>query len=173
MRRLNYGRKAIKKSVEDYEKKNHLRLHAIPFAPFLRWIFASSAKIIMPIVSAISVASAINLATGLSITAGSLGFFGTLLTLPLAVKIIGLLLGVIILVSVPVIGSIIAPSIETGQEISDETGKSDALDEAESEESDSINDEGENSVEESTAESAEESSAVTTKPISYQFLINS
>ena len=29
--RLNYGRKAIKNSVEDYEKKNGVKLHAIPF----------------------------------------------------------------------------------------------------------------------------------------------
>ncbi len=37
--RLNYARKAIKAEVEEYEKKNNIKLHAFPFFPFLRFIF--------------------------------------------------------------------------------------------------------------------------------------
>ncbi len=39
--RLNYARKAIKAAVEDYENKNNIKLHAIPFFPFLRFVFSS------------------------------------------------------------------------------------------------------------------------------------
>jgi len=37
--RLNYARKSIKNSVEEYEKKNGIKLHAIPFFPLFKWIF--------------------------------------------------------------------------------------------------------------------------------------
>ena len=38
--RLNYARKTIKALVEDYEQKHDIKLHALPFFPFMRWIFA-------------------------------------------------------------------------------------------------------------------------------------
>ena len=37
--RLNYGRKAIQKSVEDYEKKNGIKLHCVAIVPLLLWLF--------------------------------------------------------------------------------------------------------------------------------------
>lgn len=37
--RLNYGRKAIKQSVEDYEKKNDVKLHCAGIVPLLLWLF--------------------------------------------------------------------------------------------------------------------------------------
>lgn len=37
--RLNYARKAIKAMVEDYEKKNDIKLHTIAFLPFFKWLF--------------------------------------------------------------------------------------------------------------------------------------
>lgn len=37
--RLNYGRKAIKQSVEDYEKKNGIKLHCTGIVPLLLWLF--------------------------------------------------------------------------------------------------------------------------------------
>ena len=37
--RLNYGRKAIQKSVEDYEKKNNVKLHCAGVIPLLLWLF--------------------------------------------------------------------------------------------------------------------------------------
>ena len=39
--RLNYARKAIKKSVEDYEKKNDIKLHCVGVVPLLLWLFRS------------------------------------------------------------------------------------------------------------------------------------
>lgn len=37
--RLNYGRKAIQKSIEDYEKKNGVKLHCAGAIPLLLWLF--------------------------------------------------------------------------------------------------------------------------------------
>lgn len=37
--RLNYGRKAIQKSVEDYEKKNQVKLRCAGVIPLLLWLF--------------------------------------------------------------------------------------------------------------------------------------
>ena len=37
--RLNYGRKAIKQSVEAYEKKNDIKLHCAGVIPLLLWLF--------------------------------------------------------------------------------------------------------------------------------------
>lgn len=37
--RLNYGRKAIKQAVEEYEKKNDIRLHCAGVIPLLLWFF--------------------------------------------------------------------------------------------------------------------------------------
>lgn len=41
--RLNYGRKAIQKSVEEYEKKNGVKLHCAGAVPLLLWLFQESA----------------------------------------------------------------------------------------------------------------------------------
>ena len=37
--RLNYGRKAIKASVETYEKKNGIKLHSVAILPLILWFF--------------------------------------------------------------------------------------------------------------------------------------
>ena len=37
--RLNYGRKAIKQSVEAYEKKNNIKLRCVGVVPLLLWLF--------------------------------------------------------------------------------------------------------------------------------------
>lgn len=42
--RLNYGRKAIGKAVEDYEKKNGVKLHCVGVVPLLLWLFAQGGK---------------------------------------------------------------------------------------------------------------------------------
>ena len=39
--RLNYGRKALQRSVEDYEKKNGVKLHCAGVIPLLLWLFAN------------------------------------------------------------------------------------------------------------------------------------
>lgn len=42
--RLNYGKKAIKKSVENYEKKNGIKLRCAGVIPLLLWLFANEAS---------------------------------------------------------------------------------------------------------------------------------
>lgn len=37
--RLNYGRKALQKSVEEYEKKSGIKLHCVGAVPLLLWLF--------------------------------------------------------------------------------------------------------------------------------------
>ena len=66
--RLNYARKAIKNSVEVYEKKHNIKLHAIPFFPFFKWIFEGAFDGGMPIASAELVAEGVTTATGTAIT---------------------------------------------------------------------------------------------------------
>ena len=66
--RLNYARKAIKASVEEYEKKNGIKLHAVPFFPLFKWIFGSSFESALPLASAELVAEGVGAATGTAIT---------------------------------------------------------------------------------------------------------
>lgn len=70
--RLNYARKAIKASVEEYEKKNGIKLHAIPFFPLLHWIFESTAETI-PAAVAELVAGGVSAATGVAVSASASG----------------------------------------------------------------------------------------------------
>ena len=69
--RLNYARKAIKASVEEYEKKNGIRLHAFGFFPFIKWLFADGASAGMPAGAAASAASSVSTATGVGISVTS------------------------------------------------------------------------------------------------------
>ena len=46
--RLNYGRKALMSSVNDYEKKNNIKLHAIPLFPLFSSLFKNQSGISMP-----------------------------------------------------------------------------------------------------------------------------
>ena len=66
--RLNYARKAIKNSVEEYEKKHNIKLHAIPFFPFFKWIFDGMFEGSLPTASAEIVAEGVTTATGTAIT---------------------------------------------------------------------------------------------------------
>jgi len=42
--RLNYGRKALRKAVEDYEKKTGVKLHCAGVVPLLLWLCAQSGR---------------------------------------------------------------------------------------------------------------------------------
>lgn len=42
--RLNYGRKSLRKAVEDYEKKNGVKLRCAGVVPLLLWLFAQNGK---------------------------------------------------------------------------------------------------------------------------------
>lgn len=85
--RLNYGRKAIIKSVEQYEKENGIKLHAIPFFPFIKWIFAEEAGKTMAIGSAKVLAEGVAAATGTSLNIVT-GIGAQIAGLPLVTKIV-------------------------------------------------------------------------------------
>ena len=102
--RLNYARKAIKNSVEEYEKKHNIKLHAIPFFPFFKWIFEGAFEG-LPTASAEVIAEGVSAATGTTIavttttgvaatatttatTAGAVGLGAKIAAMPIASKII-------------------------------------------------------------------------------------
>ena len=71
--RLNYARKAIKGSVEEYEKKNNIKLHSFAFLPLLLWLFRGYFAETMSAASAQTVAAGVSSATGaaISVSAGT------------------------------------------------------------------------------------------------------
>ena len=70
--KLFASRKAIKNKVEDYEKKHNIKLHAIPFFPFFKWLFEGLAEqSTMPIATAEAVAEGVGAATGVTVSAGA------------------------------------------------------------------------------------------------------
>lgn len=71
--RLSYARKSIKGSVEEYEKKNNIKLHSFAFLPLLLWLFRGYFAETMSTASAQTVAAGISSATGaaISVSAGT------------------------------------------------------------------------------------------------------
>lgn len=113
--RLYFARQAIKARVEEYEKKTGIRLHALPFLPFVKWIysgekaatFASPAAIKSASQASISAysastaaASAAGTATASAATAGAAA--AKAVGIPLAAKIIAGVAAAAIAISVPV-----------------------------------------------------------------------
>lgn len=89
--RLNYARKAVKKSVEDYEKKNDVRLHSVALLPLLFWLFAGAEEK-MPTAAIPTMVGEITAATGTVLTIGSetagAGLLAKLAGVPVAIKVI-------------------------------------------------------------------------------------
>ena len=69
--RLNYARKAIKTSVEEYEKKNDIKLHSFGILPLLLWLFGGNFSKTMSAASAEAVAAGVSAATGTAIAISS------------------------------------------------------------------------------------------------------
>lgn len=71
--RLNYGRKAVKKQVEEYEKKNNIRLHSVaPLGLLLWWLFGKEKEAAAVTLQAMpKVAQAIGVAAGEAAAAGT------------------------------------------------------------------------------------------------------
>lgn len=65
--RLNYAKKGIKKSVEDYEKKNGIKLHCVGVFPLLLWLFKDYFAQSVP-ASATVVAEGVAASTGTAVT---------------------------------------------------------------------------------------------------------
>ena len=118
--RLNYARKSLKKSVEDYEKKHDVKLHCAGVLPLLLWLFANAGKEAMPIAAANTVAGGIASATGMSIAlstgggvvtatataAAGTGLMAKIAALPVAVKIIsGITAGALLIGSVAMVSN--------------------------------------------------------------------
>lgn len=118
--RLNYARKSLKKSVEDYEKKHDVKLHCAGVLPLLLWLFASAGKEVMPVAAAKTVAGGIASVTGTTIslstgggvavttatTAAGTGLMAKIAALPVTVKIIsGITAGALLIGSVVVVNN--------------------------------------------------------------------
>lgn len=105
--RLNYARKALKKSVESYEKKNNIKLHSFSIVPLLLLFFAKgrmpaekAAKVQAAVSESASAmgtgaAAAVSAQAGVSAAAG-LG--AKIVALPLATKVIASVVAVAIAV---------------------------------------------------------------------------
>lgn len=89
--RLNYARKSIKASVEEYEKKNNIKLHSVGMFPLFAWLF-SGTQTVMPAATAAAVAVGIATATGTAISVSGGVTVAAAVSVPLAAKIIGTLL---------------------------------------------------------------------------------
>lgn len=89
--RLNYARKAIKASVEDYEKKNNVKLHSVGMFSLFAWLF-SGTQTVMSGAAAATVALGIATATGTSISVSGGATVAAAMSVPLAAKIIGAVL---------------------------------------------------------------------------------
>ena len=115
--RLSYSRKAIKKSVEDYEKKNNVKLHCVGLLPLLLWLFQNYGKA-MPVASAKAVAEGVSTATGVGIcvaagsgavaatvtTTAAVGLGAKIAAIPLFAKITAAVVAATIAVSAVAIG---------------------------------------------------------------------
>lgn len=69
--RLNYARKTIKMAVEDYEKKNNIKLHSFGMLPLFKWIFNGAFDGALPTASAEIIAEGVTAATGTTVAATS------------------------------------------------------------------------------------------------------
>ena len=99
--RLYYARNTIKQEVESYEKKHDIKLHAIPFFPLFKALFANSAQK-MSAKAAVAVAKAITAATGVKVTVAGAGVVGAIWALPAAAKIGAGVTAAAIIVTAPI-----------------------------------------------------------------------
>lgn len=66
--RLNYARKSIKSSVEDYEKKTGIKLHSFALLPLIKWLLDGAFENVMPAASVEVVAESVTAATGAAVS---------------------------------------------------------------------------------------------------------
>ena len=92
--RLNYARKALKKSVEDYEKKNNVKLHSFGFLPLLLLFFRKEA---MPETKAAAVRAAVSTAAKGSVVGAATG--AKLAAIPLAAKLLAGLVALVVVIA--------------------------------------------------------------------------
>lgn len=68
--RLNYGRNAIRKAVEDYEKKHDIKLHSVAILPLILWLFRKY-RLAQGVCAAGEAVAAAGAATAVAGTAGA------------------------------------------------------------------------------------------------------
>lgn len=113
--RLNYARRALKKSVEDYEKKNDVKLHCAGVLPLLLWLFAGAGKEVMPLAAANTVAGGVAAATGTSLAVSAAGGSAVAATTATAVAGTGLIAKIVALpVVTKVVAGIVAAALVVG-----------------------------------------------------------
>ena len=105
--RLNRGRKAVKDSIERYEKKNGIQLHSVAFLPLFRWLL-SEGEATMPLDSAVQVAQQITVQTGVTIAGNAVastadGISAKIAGMSLAAKIISGLAAAALLLGFPAV----------------------------------------------------------------------
>ena len=86
--RLNYGRKAIKQSVEEYEKKNNIKLHCAGVIPLLLWLFRQTRR-----ASAATTAGAAGAAAAAAGAAGASGSAAAATATAVGAKTVGTAIG--------------------------------------------------------------------------------
>ena len=116
MSRLNYGRKAIAKAIEEYEKENDIKLHAIPIIPFFGWLFKDGSEGIKPnifgnMATEITKATGIALSTSSAASSGAAVADGVVATTGVAAKIASIPLVVKIAVPVVLAATIATPAV--------------------------------------------------------------
>lgn len=124
--RLNYARKAIKGSVEEYEKKNNVKLHSFAFLPLLLWLFRGYFAETMSTASAQTVAAGVSSATGAAIsvsagtgaaaavTATATGIGAKIASIPVVAKVVaGIVAAAIVVGGGLAIADIATPEDET------------------------------------------------------------
>lgn len=110
--RLNYARKAIKASVEEYEKKNNVKLHSLGLFPLIAWLF-SGGQAVMSGAAAAGVAVGISSATGTAIAVSG-GTVAAAVTL--VAKVVGA-----VLASLAISGICVAVTLQPDPDIPEET----------------------------------------------------
>lgn len=117
--RLNYARKTLKKSVEDYEKKHDVKLHCAGVLPLLLWLFLQDSKGKTLGATAVNtIAGGITAATGTAVAATAVGGAATttavagtglmakIAAMPVVVKIIsGIVAAALVVGSVAVVNN--------------------------------------------------------------------
>ncbi len=103
--RLNYARKAIKASVEEYEKKNGIKLHAFGFFPLFRWLLSDGAAKVMPAAKAAAVAEGVSAATGATVSVAAATTAATAATATVATGITAKIVAGIIAATVVIGGT--------------------------------------------------------------------
>lgn len=129
--RLNYARKAIKSSVEEYEKKNGIKLHAIPFFPLFKWIFEGSfSGGGISATSAAAIAEGVSAATGVTVsiatttaaattvaatTTATVGIGAKIAAMPLVAKIVSGIVAAAIVIGTPTTAILLSDKDEGGK----------------------------------------------------------